>query len=929
MSIRLRNWWQRLQQVVTQYFYHFVVLTVALAGVLIAAVLQGWGWGVVAALLFALAGLAGNLLASLIDRWRHPSVSLHEAQGRYLQGLINHCQLLPLAALGSDGGLERGPTLDQVYTDLDTTTRVPHDPAAASRSQHERLADAERYPETVPLTAVQALEQTSHLVLLGAPGSGKSTFVRQMVTKQARALRDPTLPPPAGLARDLLPVLITLRDLAPRLTHLATSGLDTMPIYDRQQALATAVREQAEADLSRWEAREFVSGLREALTTGRCFLVLDGFDEVPQNTRRLVREAVGAVLAVYRAQPVVVTCRVRSYEGEAVLPDFQAHTLADFDNEKIEAFAHAWYKAQKELRHIDALQVEPRAADLVRAATELPANLAANPLLLTTIAIIHQRDTQLPRERVVLYHRAVEVLLRRWHQSKVGEAGLTSDPRLALVLTNDRKLREIVEVLAYRLHAEQQEGGAESGLPRGDALVLLEQDDYLGHVDPANAFLNYIDHSSGLLMGQGGALDKPGTYNFPHRTFQEYLAGCYLMGQRNRDELLEQHARAGTGDAWRSVVLFEAEELLYNRRHQNSLLDLAYDLCRTAAPTTVWEQRLALWSGLMAGLVGRNNIVRDVGRRSGLDYLEQRLLPSLVRLLGSDLTAAERADAGNILAALGDPRFRAEAWSLPNEELLGFVAIPAGAFRMGSDRDDAEAFDFERDAHDVELPLYYMARYPVTVAQFQAFADDKEHNESYVWTSKERQGPSNHPVVWVSWYDAMQYCHWLTARLRAWKGTPAPLKQLLCEAGWQVTLPSEAEWEKAARGTDGWRYPWGEQSDPNLANYYDTGIETTSAVGCFPGGASPYKIQDMSGNVWEWTRSLWGTDENEPTFRYPYTPGDGRENLQANEDVRRVLRGGAFFSDAKLARCAFRGRVDPRNVYDGYVGFRLVLAARP
>lgn len=84
MSIRLRNWWQRLQQVVTQYFYHFVVLTVALAGVLIAAVLQGWGWGVVAALLFALAGLAGNLLASLIDRWRHPSVSLHEAQGRYL-----------------------------------------------------------------------------------------------------------------------------------------------------------------------------------------------------------------------------------------------------------------------------------------------------------------------------------------------------------------------------------------------------------------------------------------------------------------------------------------------------------------------------------------------------------------------------------------------------------------------------------------------------------------------------------------------------------------------------------------------------------------------------------------------------------------------------------------------------------------------------
>ncbi len=105
----------------------------------------------------------------------------------------------------------------------------------------------------------------------------------------------------------------------------------------------------------------------------------------------------------------------------------------------------------------------------------------------------------------------------------------------------------------------------------------------------------------------------------------------------------------------------------------------------------------------------------------------------------------------------------------------------------------------------------------------------------------------NHPVVWITWYEAVAFCQWLTVKLQE-NGELRPEQS--------ISLPSEAQWEKAARGMNGQIYPWGDEADPNKANYEDTGIDTTSAVGCFAQGVSPYNVQDMSGNVWEWTSDI-------------------------------------------------------------------------
>jgi formylglycine-generating enzyme required for sulfatase activity len=544
-------------------------------------------------------------------------------------------------------------------------------------------------------------------------------------------------------------------------------------------------------------------------------------------------------------------------------------------------------------------------------------------MLLTTMAIIHQREIGLPRERVRLYSLAVQVLLSRWQRWK----GIAVSDELESILRDDLRMRAILERLAYEAHCCQAEQGESADLVRRDLWALLEDPALLGDVGLADEFLDYVDQRAGLLVGQGGGDGgrHPQTYAFPHRTFQEYLAGAYMVGRRGTTR--EYWRRASEGDTWYLAALLGAEELLYNRRSAKELLDLAYDLCPQTPPGDESAWRAALWSGQMATLLGDETIRRDTERPDGGAAYLERLVPRQVIILRKTaLGAVERADAGNVLARLGDPRFREDAWHLPNEPLLGFVKVPEGPFLMGSDKEqDPRAYDDELPQHEMRLRAYYIARYPVTQAQYAEFVRDTGHDvpsskygfeedRPFEWRDGSYPpGRANQPVVLVSWHDALAYCEWLTEKLRVWDETPEPLATLLREEGWRITLPSEAEWEKAARGLGRRIFPWGNEANPERANYSDTGIGTTSAVGCFPDGASPYGVEDLSGNVWEWCRTKW--EEN-------YRDYQGDDDLEG--DAPRVLRGGSFFYDDWYVRCASRSvRSSPDPRLRNY-GFRVV-----
>jgi len=250
-----------------------------------------------------------------------------------------------------------------------------------------------------------------------------------------------------------------------------------------------------------------------------------------------------------------------------------------------------------------------------------------------------------------------------------------------------------------------------------------------------------------------------------------------------------------------------------------------------------------------------------------------------------------------LLTCLDDTRsgvgLRADG--LPDIE---WVPIPAGNF-------------FYQDGELIHLPTYYLARYPVTTLQFQVFIDAPDGFANPVWWNglitceshpdDQRWPIANHPREHVSWCAAVAFCRWLTAQT-------VLSRDLVPTPGAAIRLPTEYEWEKGARGTDARRYPWGSEFICGCANLKEKShdLKQTSPVGLFPGGASPYGLLDMCGNVWEWCLN----DFSDP------------ENVDLSGCFERVLRGGAWNVEPERATVTYRDLDQPDYGYDA-VGFRL------
>ena len=225
------------------------------------------------------------------------------------------------------------------------------------------------------------------------------------------------------------------------------------------------------------------------------------------------------------------------------------------------------------------------------------------------------------------------------------------------------------------------------------------------------------------------------------------------------------------------------------------------------------------------------------------------------------------------------------------------VYVPEGEFEMGSTEYDYEDYDDEEPVRQVYLDAYWIDRYEVSNGQYAMCvaagacsvpSQTGSYSRIYYYGYPKYD---DYPVIYVSWYDASDYCHW---------------------AGGD--LPTEAQWEKAARGTDGRTHPWVDGEDNcSRANYYIFGrcVGETSAVGSYTEGASPYGALDMAGNVWEWVRDNYG----------PYQIDELDNPIGVTEGSRKVVRGGSWDTSSGLIRAANRGDFFPTNTYYD-VGFR-------
>ncbi len=845
--------------------------------------------------------------------------------------------------------------LADVYVPLDTHLRIPVGTTLAQWLAGERQRtpggrgenDAALEParETRPVSALEALAQHRQLTLLGAAGSGKSTFASNVLLTLAlvwQGRHDRLADLGAEWSRGaLLPIRIVLRRFA---EHIPP-GKSVVHAGD----LWAFVGRELEASGYGLSTRT-LDHVQQIARRHGALIVLDGLDECGSgDTRQRVLAAVDELKRSAGAKCCfLLTARPYAWPG-AAQPAQGVYALAELTDRQIERFIGAWYAALVRRKWLPPGEAERKKNDLL-AARQHPdlLTLARNPLLLTLMATLHANRGRLPDDRADLYNDSVELLLLRWNRQIGADRALLDELAIPTLKLSD--LREVLEELAFTVHQQSvvservvhadyrdlADAAAGGTADIGEDRLIRAFRPLLGNSrDKAAVVVDYIEKRAGLLICHGER-DGERQFAFPHRTFQEFLAACHLAAKGDFPAECARLARQAPGH-WQ-VVLPLAARLAKAERGASAADELI-------GSTTVadWRQQRppgpADWTrALLAGLQLLEIGVGAIRQRARTNAIATRVADWLAALLAAPaaaggLPAQQRAYAGDVLAQLGDPRaYRLEV------DPMRFVAVPRGAFWMGEEG-DPHAPLHRNETLDYD---YWIAEAPVTVAQFAQFVAASGYQEHHPDALRD---PHNRPVVRVSWHDARAFCAWLT---EIWRDR--------LPAGGSVSLPSEAEWEKAARGglqiptsvryatiALGFPstaaalqdnplprriYPWGNGWDADHANAEES-IGNTSTPGCFAAGRSPYGCEDMIGNVWEWTRSLWGTDWGKPDFLYPYDAHDvKREDPAASDDVWRLVRGGSWPALRDYARCAYRYSLLPGYGYV-HLGFRVVLRSSP
>jgi formylglycine-generating enzyme required for sulfatase activity len=781
--------------------------------------------------------------------------------------------------------------LDRVYTRLSVETPAnDRRPESAHSASHKRATEDELVriddPERHTRELRHVLPGHPHAALIGDPGSGKTTFLRFVAQRLARAhLGETNSLDDLGLTGNApFPIFVRLADVA---RFLADHPANALP-DDRPEHLYRLL-DQSLDGLHLDVPSDF---LRQRLCTGNCMLLLDGLDEVPGESMRrrmvqLIEQVVTHGKRVHNRH--LITCRTRAYQGQVqFVASVTAMPLAPLGEEEVDAFISSWARALYKVpagvpdEAPEAREAMVYRASLAEAIAQNPSRdtFTRSPLMLTVLAVVHWNKKRLPEQRAELYEAAVEYLLDSRKEHSKHEMPVR---------------RECLQAIALRMFTDTE--GVQRTLGRRDAARAVQA--LLGGTLPhAEAFVEDEELYSGLLVSR-----TEGEVEFWHLTFQEYLAARELSPLADdRWKTLATHLH---DDRWAELVLLLAgcerrQGLREARRLIERILATGTDVVSTAKA---------------CGLVGR--ILRDIkpyglDASQGTNFVERLhgLLP-IFEPGAPDVEERVRVEVGDALGVAGDPRLR--------DREANKVLIPGGTFWMGAqDKDrsgrnyDEEALRGESPVHQVTVSSFRIGRFPVTVGEFAEFVEAGERGylaranwsdegwslraqnsrtEPWNWSGQARL--PNRPVVGVSWFEAAAYAAWAGGR-----------------------LPTEAEWEWVARGAGGRKYPWGDEPPTERHANFNYRLRTVSPVGIYPDDTNEFGIRDLAGNVWEWVSDWWAAYKPAPAID-PTGPSGGPS---------RVLRGGSFGADARSLRGADRNFIPPEDVVH-FIGFRVVWSA--
>ncbi len=811
----------------------------------------------------------------------------------FLRWIIRTCARLNLGAVTESAMVEEGFNLElsQVFVQPNIITEFT-----------EEDMGVEGEGEVRPLSVIESASRHERLVLLGDPGGGKSSSLNflslALASERYRRLPDTSplgrLKPPRldGWEHgSLLPIPIKLRDLARWQERHGSSAGNLILSY---------IKDLCSKQLA---LKQLFPRIDELMKKGEAIVMLDGLDEM--SSTKVRKKVNREILRFSDRRPetrIVATCRVLSYADKHLqLPSFVDQTLAPLTPDQSGKFVELWYQRRQQAGAHGAETAAARVKSL-KAILPRMSHLAANPLLLTVMAIVHSSRGSLPKEKARLYKQCCDLLLLEWQKNRYFadvETGISG-----VLETDDLTLTKALQHLAFEMHCQQGEGAAGGDFRESEVLSIFHR--YLGGSwDKAREFLDYIHDRSGILLGRGKSAEhNERIFAFPHRSFQEFLAACHLATTQGYSRRVLGYFQAENNEHWREVAMLSVGHLAFNMSSNYPIFDLANMLMSVEHTDELEASRACWWAAEALALVGVNAAERDELGRSVVDKIRNRLVEIIDE---GRLAPRELHSAGEALSGINDPR--PGVCNLPPRCL----EVPGGTVLIGALGSDKDANPNEQPHASITLGSFDLSVFPVTNAQFELFVRDSGYLREELWTPEGWSakkfkgwkapeyfddpylGSANKPVVGVSWFEADAFCSWLTS-----------------QSDDNYRLPAECQWEMAARQAGGTSYPWGDRWREGVANSAELGLRGPTAVGSFHQGASWCGLLDMAGNVWEWCSSIFKP--------YPYKRDDGREDRESA--ASRVLRGGAYNSGRFLLRTSYRMWRLP-SYRCQYIGFRI------